>query len=152
MVALLPSLNEQQRAIAMQNAEVGIHHVSNHMNTHAWHDRTGSPSEMTVLFAQMAPASDHWADVFSGLDASRLFVLLIVVIGCVTGIILGLAGIICSALDSAHRRRLEAEMKRDMLDRGMSAEEIERVIQAATPEDITARMSTDAVFGKRQSG
>ena len=33
-------------------------------------------------------------------------------------------------IDKMHRRNAEIELKRDMLDRGMSVEEIERVLAA----------------------
>ena len=91
------------------------------------------------LLAQVAP-SDRWTEVFFGLDPEQRFVLLIVGIGCATGIILGLAGIISGTMSSVHRRRIEADMKREMLDRGMSADEITKIIEAASPpEDATQR-------------
>ena len=88
----------------------------------------------------LAQASDRWAEVFFGLDQEQRFVLLIIGIGCATGIILGLAGIVSSAINGAHRRRLEAEMKRDMIERGMTADEIAKIIETASPpEDATQR-------------
>jgi hypothetical protein len=43
-------------------------------------------------------------------------------------------------LDAAHRRRTEADLKREMLDRGMSVDEIVKVIEAAAPpEDAAGR-------------
>ena len=83
---------------------------------------------------------DRWADEFFGLDQDQRFVLLLTIAGCLTGLIITIAGILYSALDAAHRRRSEANLKREMLDRGMSVDEIVKVIEAAAPpEDATGR-------------
>ncbi len=75
-----------------------------------------------------------------GLDQGQFFVVVLTAIGCVTGIAVSLAGIAYSCIDSIHRRRNEADLKREMLDRGMSADEIVKVIEAASPpENPTAR-------------
>lgn len=75
-----------------------------------------------------------------GFDSQQSFVILLTAIGCGTGIIISLAGILYSCVDAMHRRRNEADLKRDMLDRGMSADEIAKVIEAASPpENPTAR-------------
>jgi hypothetical protein len=88
----------------------------------------------------LADLSAEWAEWSSGFEPEQRFVLLIVGIGCVTGIILGLAGILSGTMSSVHRRRIEADMKRDMLERGMSADEIAKIIEAASPpEDATQR-------------
>jgi hypothetical protein len=87
-----------------------------------------------------AEAEDYWTQEFFGLDAGQRFVVILTAIGCLTAVIITLAGIAYSWIDGANRRRLEAEMKRDMLDRGMTAEEITKVIEAAgPPEDATER-------------
>ena len=84
--------------------------------------------------------ADWGTDLVSGMNASQRSAILIVAIACATGVILGLAGIIYSAFDSVHRRRMEIGLKRDMIERGMSAEEITQVIEAAPPlEDATSR-------------
>jgi hypothetical protein len=83
---------------------------------------------------------DQWADEFFGLDQDQRFVVILTVAGCLTGLIITVAGILYSALDAAHRRRTEANLKREMLDRGMSVDEIVKVIEAASPpEDATGR-------------
>jgi len=75
-----------------------------------------------------------------GLDQDKFFVVILTAIGCFTAIVISLAGIIYSCVDAIHRRRNEADLKREMLDRGMSAEEIAKVIEAAAPpENPTAR-------------
>jgi hypothetical protein len=83
---------------------------------------------------------DPWADEFFGLDQNQRFVLILTLAGCITGLIISLAGILYAALDAAHRRRTEANLKREMLDRGMSVDEIVKVIEAvAPPEDGAGR-------------
>jgi hypothetical protein len=84
----------------------------------------------SALFA--APNFDFSSD--------QWFVLALVVIGCATGVLISLAGISASVINAVHRRRIEESLKQDMLDRGMSAEEIVKVIEsAAPPEDATGR-------------
>ncbi len=94
---------------------------------------------LTVL--TVAATSDPWeGSIFEGLDANQRFVLLLTAIGVVTGILITLLSFLYSALDAAHRRRTEANLKREMLDRGMSVDEIVKVIEAAAPpEDATGR-------------
>jgi hypothetical protein len=97
-----------------------------------------------LLIAQeaMTPqaANDWWTEQLFGLDKDERFVLLVVVVGCITGIILGSLGIISSLVGTIQRRRSEVDLKREMLDRGMSADEIAKVIEAATlPEDGVQR-------------
>ena len=93
-----------------------------------------------VLAQMMWEQDDPWSRTFFGLGQSQRFVLMIVAIGCATAILLGTFGIITSAINSVHRRRAEMELKREMIDRGMSADEIAKVIEsAAPPEDGTQR-------------
>jgi hypothetical protein len=95
---------------------------------------------MIAFNTLLAITSDPWAHEFFGLDANQRFVLILTLIGCVTGVLISLAGIIVSVINSTHRRRVEADLKREMLDRGMSADEVVKVIEsAAPPEDPTGR-------------
>lgn len=87
-----------------------------------------------MLLAQSV--NDRWAEVFFGLDQNQRFVILIVAIGCVTGVICTVVGCATGAISSLQRQRLDAEMKREMLDRGMSAEEIAQVIESKQPKDF----------------
>ena len=90
-----------------------------------------------VLFGQTL-----LADLFTDINPDNRFVLMLVGIGCLTGIIISAVTIISGALQSVHRTRLEAELKRDMLDRGMSAEEIAKVIESSTPRDYLDRWAS----------
>jgi hypothetical protein len=73
-------------------------------------------------------------------DSDNRFALYVIVIGCITGVICTIVIFASSTINSIHRRRVEAEMKRDMIERGMSADEIAKIIEAASPpEDGTQR-------------
>lgn len=105
---------------------------------------------MFIEFVLAASSSERWADTFFGLDANQRFVALLTLIGCVTGVIISVAGILYSALDAAHRRRTEANLKREMLDRGMSVDEVVKVIEAVSPpEDAAGRWIASWCKGRR---
>jgi hypothetical protein len=88
----------------------------------------------------LAATGDPWTDYFFGIESKERFVLLIIIIGCVTGIIISLAGITAGVANSLHRRRVEEGLKRDLIDRGMSADEIVKIVEAAPPpEDAAGR-------------
>ncbi len=106
--------------------------------------------DQLVILAVNSTGSDPWADTFFGLDANQRFVALLTLVGCVTGVIIALAGILYSALDAAHRRRTEANLKREMLDRGMSVDEVVKVIEAVSPpEDAAGRWIASWCRGRK---
>jgi hypothetical protein len=109
-------------------------------------------SPLPVISALLAfQAASPVSGILEGIDADKRFVLLIIAIGCGTGIILGTFGILSSAFNSLHRRRVETDLKRDMIDRGMSADEIAKIIESAMPpEDATQRLI--ASWAKKKSG
>jgi hypothetical protein len=83
-----------------------------------------------------APAVNDLLNV----DSDNRFALYVIIIGCITGVISTIVIFTSSTINSIHRRRVEAEMKRDMIERGMSADEIAKIIEAASPpEDGTQR-------------
>ena len=100
--------------------------------------------------AVLAQVNDRWTDEFFGLDQEKRFVILILAIVFGTTILISIAGIIGGTLSGIHRRRLEANLKQDMLDRGMSAEDVAQVIEAARPESFVDRWA--AGQGKRKTG
>lgn len=57
---------------------------------------------------------------------------------CITSIVVGLTamvfvvGIVSHTIGKIHRTRLECALKRELLDRGMSAEEITEIVAATT--------------------
>jgi hypothetical protein len=85
-----------------------------------------------LILAQVQ-STGFWSTALSGIDPDKRFVLLIIAIGCTIPIVLGTLGIITSSIDAIHRRRVEMELKRDMIERGMSADEIAKVIESTTP-------------------
>jgi hypothetical protein len=98
----------------------------------------------TALLADWATSA--WND----LNPNNRFALIVVIVGCATGVLCTLITVASSTINSIHRRRVEADMKRDMIERGMSADEIAKVIEAATPpEDGTQRWIASWAKGKK---
>ncbi len=60
-----------------------------------------------------------------------------IIMGCLVGLLIPIAGIIAFYWYKAHKVRSENELKRTMVDRGLSADEIERIIaaQGKDPDD-----------------
>lgn len=84
--------------------------------------------------------ADWLSDTFKELAPDKKFALIVVLVGCATGVACMAIGVFSSMLSSMHRRRLENDLKREMLDRGMSAEDIATVTEAiGPPEDATQR-------------
>jgi hypothetical protein len=87
----------------------------------------------------MQSVSPHsWTDFFVGLESEQRWLLLVIALGCSIGLILGLVGIVSSTLRSMQHHRAELALKQEMLDRGMSADEIAKVIEA-TASSATSR-------------
>ena len=106
---------------------------------------------MNELLWNMPLLADWVTDTWQGIKPEERFPLLIVAIGCATGVICTIVVFTSSTINSIHRRRLEAEMKRDMIERGMTADDISKIIEAASPpEDGTQR--SIASWAKKKSG
>jgi hypothetical protein len=56
------------------------------------------------------------------------------VVAMILGTVVGIVAIIGSTINRMHRRNAEIALKQDMLDRGLSADEIERVLAAKSPD------------------
>jgi hypothetical protein len=80
---------------------------------------------------------------FSDLLPSQRFVLLLALIGCTTIAVISIVAVVSGTVQSMHRSRVEADLKRDMLDRGMPADEIARVIESTTPKDFLDRWASN---------
>lgn len=78
---------------------------------------------------------DAWTNTFFGLAPDERFVLLIVGIGCATGVICTVVVFLSMTLNTVHRRRTEVALKRELVERGMSADEITQIIESASPPD-----------------
>ena len=98
--------------------------------------------------AEAAMTTDRWSELFFGLDQNQRFVLMIIAIGCATGVICTVIGCTSSMTSTMHRRRMEHELKQDLLDRGMTAEEVARVVESTTPHDFLDRIA--ASYGKKK--
>src|SRR4051794_18132854 len=87
------------------------------------------------------PLLADWAtNALSELNPNNRVAVIVVVVGCATGVVCTLVVSVTSTINSIHHRRVEADMKREMIERGMSADEITKVIEAAMPpEDATQR-------------
>lgn len=102
------------------------------------------------LLAQVsAPTAESF---FDGFSADQRFGLVFFVVGCIVflALILIMAG--ASVWSEIKLKQIEADSKRDMLDRGMTADEIQQVIEA-TPRGGFARwISSWFKKGTSQSG
>ena len=104
---------------------------------------------MNVWLTRIPMLADWATSAMSELDPSKRFALIVVVVGCATGVLCTLVGCISGTINSIHHRRVEADMKRDMIERGMSADEITKIIEAAMPpEDATQRWIASWAKGK----
>lgn len=102
------------------------------------------------ILPMLAQATDPWANAFFGLDEDKRFVLMIIAISCATGVICTVVGCVTGAVSSMQRHRLDHEMKQDLLDRGMSAEEVVRVVESKQPKDFLERWA--ASCGVKKTG
>jgi len=87
-------------------------------------------SEDSIMHPQPDPDVTGF---FMGLDSGQRWLLVVVAMGCAMGLVISLVSIVMSVIGGMQRHRAELELKREMLERGMSAEEIERVIAASKP-------------------
>jgi hypothetical protein len=75
--------------------------------------------------------NDFWS-WFSKLNAEDVAGL-IAIIGAV---VVGTVGVVCVTIYKVHRSRTEDAMKRELLDRGLSADEIATIVSATTPKSL----------------
>lgn len=93
-----------------------------------------------ITKAQLLAATSLMGDTFTDSSPDKRFALLIVLIGCGTGVLCTAILFVTTTINSMHRRNVEAKLKVEMLERGMSAGDVATVIEAATPpEDGTQR-------------
>jgi hypothetical protein len=101
-------------------------------------DRSLRALPMTSLWENVTVAAQAAPNYF-GFGRQEWFFLLSVATACITGIAIAAIAMISGTVAKTQRTRLEAEMKREMLDRGMSADEIAKVIKATPPNDFLDR-------------
>jgi hypothetical protein len=81
-----------------------------------------------LLLAQEAVVES--GTFFSDFDSNQRFVLAIVGLSGAIFLILILGGVLAGVWSSFKEKQIEADLKRDMLDRGMTPDEIQKVIEA----------------------
>jgi hypothetical protein len=82
---------------------------------------------VSLLLAQEAVVPESF---FSDFDSNQRFVLAIIGLSGAIFLILILGGVIAGVWSSFKEKQIEADLKRDMLDRGMTPAEIQQVIEA----------------------
>lgn len=90
-----------------------------------------------TFFSTALLAQESYADVpaIFGLDPGMIFVLAMALVGCVTAIVIVSICTVAGRL----KNRDELRFKQDLIDRGMSAEEIDQVVRATPPGDWLER-------------
>ncbi|HZU37205.1 MAG TPA: hypothetical protein VFA18_14885 [Gemmataceae bacterium] len=71
-------------------------------------------------------------DLLNRMDPALLIPLMAILMGCLTGMVIGVA----KYWSSVRRTEMEAALKQDMLNRGMSAMEIKQVLEASTIKSV----------------
>lgn len=94
---------------------------------------------VTMLAQEAMPSIPDTDSLLSGLGSEAKTALLIALLIAVTTVVITLWCVAWTFGQAMHRQRLEAELKRDMLDRGMSAEEVAKVIEATAPQGVAER-------------
>lgn len=89
---------------------------------------------MTTSFPMQPAGMIASIDFFSGFDEGQRFVLFIVAIGCSTGIIISLGTLIVSLAKRIHHQQTTVQLKQDLLDRGLSADEVVAIVNAGEPD------------------
>ena len=95
---------------------------------------------MNTPFILVAQTADL-AGFFEGFDGDQRFVLTIVGIGCVTLVSIVLVSVLSTCWHRLKSDQIEADLKREMLDRGISADEIQKIIEATPQSGLDRWMS-----------
>jgi len=99
------------------------------------------------MYNLLLGATSGW-DLFTNFSPDQRFALVIIVVGCATAIIISTVGIVGAIVGATHKRRAEMDMKRELLDRGMNAEDISRIVESTPPQSFLERWA--AAQGKGQ--
>jgi hypothetical protein len=98
-----------------------------------------------LLLAQEAIPTETF---FSDFDSNQRFVIAIIAITGGVGALIALVSIVGGMIFRLKEREVEADLKRDLLDRGMSPDEIIKVIEAKPRTGFDKWWST---LGQRSS-
>ncbi|MBP3955699.1 hypothetical protein J8F10_10440 [Gemmata sp. G18] len=77
------------------------------------------------------------SDVISGMTGPQLIGLVAVFGGIVCATVIAVTGIVVPFFTAARRVEALSQLKRDLVGAGFSAEEIERIVQADSPSQLT---------------
>lgn len=69
------------------------------------------------------------SDLLAGLTPDQHFVLILVMIGCGTGVLITLGIIFAATYGSVREKEYETDLKRELVAQGKSAEEIEKILK-----------------------
>lgn len=79
-------------------------------------------------------------DALNQVPRPDLAPLVVIAIACASALIIGIALIVSKTIYRMHKNRLDDTLKRELVDRGFSADEIVEIIGAsATPEDLQSK-------------
>ncbi len=93
-----------------------------------------------ILALENVVDARSWSDeFFFGLSQEHRFVLLIIGLLGAIAIMIVVPCVLAAVYGGVQRRQHALELKQEMLDRGMSADEIAEVIKAAPVEDAASR-------------
>ncbi len=81
-------------------------------------------------------------------DAGERFPLAVVIIVFGTMLLIAIVAIVAGTIRSIHRHRLDDALKRELVERGMDAEEIERIVGAKRGGSVNVRVNQQ-LGGKR---
>jgi hypothetical protein len=81
------------------------------------------------------------SELLSKFDSGELIGLVAMTGGMALGLILGLAGILTYHFRRSRQLEMEAALKQDMLQRGLAAADIERVMRATSPEPYQGQVA-----------
>ncbi len=90
---------------------------------------------MTVLPTTLLPIATTFGEFWEGIPSPDRPLVLLITLLIVASLVMGVAASAARVVNTVHRRRVEADLKQDMLDRGMSVDEIERMIKLTADSD-----------------
>ncbi len=98
----------------------------------------------------MSAAPDNLWQFLMTFDAGERFPLVVVMIVFGTLALIVIVGIVATTVKSMHRHRLDDALKRELIDRGMEAEEIERIVGAYRGDNVKPRVVLNQQFADKQ--
>lgn len=79
------------------------------------------------------PQAGWMNSMLSGMSGNDMVAVVLTSILCITGVAIVLAFLTSLMIKTIHRRSAETQLKREMLDRGFSVDEIVKLIEATAP-------------------